>query len=59
MIGLCFSYTFRNMTNHEVMIWVRGVFDTRYVRLQQYLKKKEKDEKTEYSSIANVLQQEI
>lgn len=59
MIGLCFSYTFRNMTDQGVLIWVRGIFDSRYVRLQQYLIKKEKDEKTEYSSIANLLQQEI
>ena len=42
MIGLCFSYTFREMTNKEVALWVRGIFDVRYIRLQNHLIKKEK-----------------
>ena len=42
MIGLCFSYTFREMTNKEVAVWVRGIFDVRYIRLQNHLIKKEK-----------------
>lgn len=58
IIGLCFSESFRNMSNKDVMIWVRGMFDVRYVRLQQYLSKKNKYAKTEYSSFANVPQQE-
>lgn len=58
IIGLCFSESFRNMSNKDIMIWVRGMFDVRYVRLQQYLFKKNKYEKTEYSSFANVPQQE-
>ena len=42
MIGLCFSYTFREMTNKEIAVWVRGIFDVRYIRLQNHLIKKEK-----------------
>ena len=40
MLGLCFSESFRNMSNKDVVIWVRGMFDVRYIRLQQYLFKK-------------------
>lgn len=32
IIGLCLSNTFRQMTNKEVEIWIRGVFDYRYKR---------------------------
>lgn len=39
MLGLCFSHSFRYMNDKEVTIWVRGIFDIRYVRLQQYLSK--------------------
>ena len=56
IIGLCFSESFRNMSNKDITIWVRGMFDVRYVRLQQYLFKKSKYEK-KYSSLANVPQQ--
>jgi hypothetical protein len=31
MIGLCFSKSFRIMTDQEVKHWVRGIFDKRYV----------------------------
>jgi hypothetical protein len=44
MIGLCFSYTFREMTNKDVLIWVRGIFDARYIRFQNHLVKKLKYE---------------
>lgn len=27
MIGMCFSKTFRIMTNDEVLMWIRGIFD--------------------------------
>src|SRR5690554_4593063 len=27
MIGLCFSYSFRKMTNKDIVIWARGIFD--------------------------------
>ena len=30
MIGLCFSKSFRVMSNDEVKFWVRGIFDYRY-----------------------------
>ena len=33
MIGLCFSKAFRNMTNKEVKLWVRGIFSKRYARI--------------------------
>lgn len=44
MIGLCFSEFFRKMNNREMTIWVRGIFDIRYVEydlLKKRLKKKE------------------
>ncbi|SFS36328.1 hypothetical protein SAMN05216365_10394 [Porphyromonadaceae bacterium NLAE-zl-C104] len=58
VIGLCFSESFRSMSVKDVTVWARGVFDVRYVRLQQYLFKKNKYAKTEYSSLANVPQPE-
>lgn len=57
MLGLCFSHSFRNMSDQEVVIWVRGIFDMRYVRLQQYILKKKINEKKEYSGIADLPQQ--
>src|SRR5690554_6894733 len=32
MMGLCYSSTFRNMTDKEIAVWVRGIFDVRYIR---------------------------
>lgn len=58
MLGLCFSHSFRNMTDQEVAIWARGIFDVRYVRLQQYLFKKSNNEKREYSGLADLPQRE-
>lgn len=58
MIGLCFSESFRRMTMKDVTIWVRGVFDVRYMRLLHYLLKKSKNEKREFGSLANLPQQE-
>lgn len=43
-LGICFSYSFRKMTDKEVIIWVRGVFDVRFVRYQYYLMGKRKYE---------------
>lgn len=43
MIGLCFSYTFRMMSDYEVAIWVRGVFDKRYLHFDKYLKNEENE----------------
>lgn len=54
MIGLCFSYSFRHMTDKEVLIWARGIFDMRYVRLQKFLPKRSSNEKREYSSLADL-----
>jgi len=34
IIGLCFSESFRTMTNKELTIWVRGIFDKRYRKLE-------------------------
>lgn len=58
MIGLCISYSFRNMTDNEITIWARGIFDVRYMRLQHYLFKKEKYEKNKYNGLADLPQQE-
>lgn len=33
-IGLCFSASFRNMTDKEVKKWVSGIFDKRYRKLE-------------------------
>ena len=44
MIGLCFSYSFRIMSDKEVTIWVRGIFDNRYLNFEKY-RKKEGNEK--------------
>jgi hypothetical protein len=41
MIGLCFSTAFRQMTNKEVKVWVRGFFNVRY-RRQRVLSMKKK-----------------
>ncbi|WP_405247876.1 hypothetical protein [Cellulophaga sp. Asnod2-G02] len=30
IIGMCYSSSFRNMTDREFKYWVRGIFDTRY-----------------------------
>ncbi len=53
-LGICFSYSFRKMTDKEMLIWVRGIFDIRYVRLQQNLYKKNKYANKKYRSIANM-----
>lgn len=58
MLGLCFSYSFRNMTDNEIIIWARGIFDVRYVRLQQILFKKEINEKRKYGGLVDLPQQE-
>ncbi len=31
MIGMCFSKSFRSMTDFEMKLWVRGIFEKRYV----------------------------
>lgn len=41
MLGLCFSFTFRGMTDREVTIWVRGIFDKRYLNPENDTKKNE------------------
>lgn len=43
-LGMCFSHSFRKMTDKEITIWVRGIFDIRYARFQQYILKKKKYE---------------
>lgn len=32
-IGMCYSKSFRNMSNQEFIIWVKGIFDQRYRKL--------------------------
>lgn len=44
MIGMCFSYSFRSMSNYEVTIWIRGAFDYRYLNFTKYLKREENEE---------------
>lgn len=43
MIGLCFSYSFRMMSDYEVTIWIRGVFDKRYLNFEEHLRKEENE----------------
>lgn len=45
MVGLCFSYSFRSMTNYEVTIWARGIFDKRYLNFENHLIKEENAKK--------------
>lgn len=40
MIGVCFSESFRKMNNLEVKLWVRGIFEKRYITYLDYLEKK-------------------
>lgn len=58
MIGLCFSNSFRNMTNKEFSIWARGIFDERYVRLQYYLFRKNRMEEESCAAKCKMQQQE-
>lgn len=34
VVGLCFSETFRNKTDRDVTIWVRGIFNKKYRKLE-------------------------
>lgn len=43
IIGLCFSHSFRSMTDYEVTIWIRGIFDHRYLNFETYLKREENE----------------
>ena len=56
MLGLCFSRSFRMMSDNEVVIWARGFFDVRYVRLEEYLSSKSKEKKREGGRLINVAQ---
>ncbi len=56
LIGLCLSNSFRKMRNEEVKYWARGIFDTRYVRLENIRIKKELYERAKNSSITNLSQ---
>ena len=58
MLGLCYSYSFRNMTDNEVTIWTRGIFDVRYIRLQKILLKNGNNENRKYSGLTDLSQQE-
>lgn len=42
LIGICYSPTFRSLTNKEITIWVRGIFDKRYQSIAKYLYLREK-----------------
>lgn len=44
IFGMCFSHSFRKMTNNEVIIWARGIFDTRFINFQYALMKKKEYE---------------
>lgn len=39
MIGICLSESFRRMNNLEVKLWARGIFDKKYVRFLDYIKR--------------------
>ncbi|QVY66625.1 hypothetical protein [Polaribacter sp. Q13] len=40
MIGMCFSKSFRKMSDIEVKIWVRGIFEKRYRKLEYFINKR-------------------
>lgn len=44
IFGMCFSHSFRKMTNNEMIIWARGIFDARFINFQYALMKKKKYE---------------
>jgi hypothetical protein len=44
IFGMCFSHSFRKMTNNEIIIWARGIFDARFINFQYALMKKKKYE---------------
>jgi hypothetical protein len=46
------------MTDIEVAVWVRGIFDVRYVRLQQYLVEKLRVKEKEAKGLVNLSTQE-
>lgn len=50
MIGVCFSKSFRSMTNREMTYWVRGIFNINYARLSR---KKTLNTKTEKATNTN------
>lgn len=54
MLGMCFSQSFRSMSNNDVVIWVRGLFDVRYVRLEQYIKNNAKKVNTDENRLINI-----
>lgn len=40
MIGVCFSKSFRKMSDHDIKIWSRGIFDMKYRVLSKNRKKR-------------------
>jgi len=36
-LGICFSKSFRAMSNKEFTLWVRGIFDKRYRKLEYFI----------------------
>ena len=42
-IGMCFSKSFCNMTNIEMKIWVRGIFNIRYQKLEYFNLQRKKE----------------
>mgnify|MGYP000850957400 FL=1 len=40
ILGICFSHSFRKMTNNEIVVWARGIFDVRFIRFQYAMTKK-------------------
>lgn len=43
VIGMCFSISFRKMNNNEFTVWVRSIFDIRYLKYRYYLVEKRKE----------------
>jgi hypothetical protein len=43
MIGMCFSRSFRAMTDSEVKYWARGIFDYRYAKAWNFLSEQNKE----------------
>lgn len=39
-IGLCYSKSFRNMSDKEIKIWIRGIFDVRYRIYESFIYQK-------------------
>lgn len=56
MWGMCLSQSFREMSDNDFTFWARGIFDKRYIKLQDLKIKKTLYEKSQSSSVTDLPQ---